>query len=187
MAFSEAVELGQACEQMHGGYHASSTTLRDMSPFEYAEVGGKATFNLIFETFYSKLFAEPEMAELFNESPEQRPAKEHGELLASFLLERFYKESDEVYRELIFEGKGHGLGRAHSRAKTCPRRSEEHRGRGFRKSQGYAWIGFLSAACDEVLAAKPSLVDTRNPVMKNKLLNSVVPLVFRFYGPWIES
>mmetsp|Transcript_597 Transcript_597/g.770 ORF Transcript_597/g.770 Transcript_597/m.770 type:complete len:187 (-) Transcript_597:3-563(-) len=111
------------------------------------ELGGREAFIAIFTRFYERLFADPLMKTLFNESKEERNAKEHGLLLGSFVLSSIVHDGS--YRKVLSKGIGHGLGYAHMRSKRCPMREKKHIGRGFTVNQSRAWLGHMTTACRE--------------------------------------
>mmetsp|Transcript_31425 Transcript_31425/g.50326 ORF Transcript_31425/g.50326 Transcript_31425/m.50326 type:complete len:205 (-) Transcript_31425:353-967(-) len=110
-------------------------------------LGGRDAFLAIFTRFYERLFADPLMRTLFNETPEQRKPEEHGLLLGSFILG--FVLGDGSYGRVLNTGVGHGLGHAHQRAKGCPMREKKHIGKGFTVNQSRAWLGHFTTACRE--------------------------------------
>uniref|UniRef100_A0A0G4FXN7 Uncharacterized protein n=1 Tax=Chromera velia CCMP2878 TaxID=1169474 RepID=A0A0G4FXN7_9ALVE len=140
-------------------------------------IGGRAVFVRIFVRFYARLFKDPVMLQLFNETPEVRPPEEHGELLAAFLLEKIGHSAKPTYTELRGDGKGHGVGVAHTRASQCPMRPRNHQGRGFTFDQGHAWLGNLHHACGEMGV----------PDFFRDLLLQWLAVFLKSYAPFIDA
>jgi len=175
-AVEEGLDLDRQCRGVSEG-------LFDIDSKDIKNIGGSLRFFDIFIRAYERFFADPHLRVLFNESPECRTAEEHGKLLGSFLLARI--SFDRTYSEMRVEGYGHGLGGAHARARNCPHRPAEHRGRRFLKSQGYAWLGHVSIAVDEVLA---DMKDSKKRyAFKLKLMNGLKDAVFEMYSPWVND
>jgi len=110
----------------------------------YVANGGREAFLETITAFYDRLLDDPLMTVLFNETREERPPEYHAKLLGSFLLSFLFSESG--YIDLVRSGEGHGLERAHTRAKNCPHRPEGHQGKGFTVRQRNAWIGHMHTA-----------------------------------------
>mmetsp|Transcript_15213 Transcript_15213/g.17229 ORF Transcript_15213/g.17229 Transcript_15213/m.17229 type:complete len:189 (+) Transcript_15213:146-712(+) len=112
-------------------------------------LGGRDGFLRIFSRFYERLHEDPLLNVLFNESAEERSPSAHAELLGSFILAATTK--DQTYFGLK---ERHGIPIAHQRAKNCPLRSEEHRGKGFTDNQSLCWLAHMSEACDDLGVAE---------------------------------
>jgi truncated hemoglobin YjbI len=139
-------------------------------------IGGHKVFLAVFTQFYTRLQADPVLKTLFNESAQERPARQHGELLGSFVL-RLLGHPQAGYARLLRQGKGHGLGMAHARAKGCPHRPASQRGRGFTWDQAHAWLGNMHGACD----------DLKLPESFRDSLVNYLAVALRFYGPMIHA
>jgi len=176
-----AVARGLQVEQDSRGF---SQGFFDLSKEELKSVGGNEAWLDIFIRAYERFFADPHMLTLFNETSTQRTPEEHGKLLGGFLLMRI-TYSDSTYVELRHQGIGHGLGGSHWRARNCPARKPEHQGKGFLKSQGYAWLGHVAFAVDDVLENVPR--SSNSDLFRKKILTGLYETVFQFYGPWVND
>lgn len=180
-ASRELIDIGQkihdeADRRLRERYQGVLNLVTKPSKADITVLGGKEVFLAIFTRFYEHLHNTPVLKTLFNESPKERTAKQHGTLLGSFVLQiTGYDRSP--YSKLMREGKGHGLGQGHSRAKSCPHRPKDHQGRGFTWDQAHAWLGCMDTACKE-MGASDEFRDT---------LVHWLSSAMAFYGPMIYA
>ena len=173
-AVIQGLELDRICRGISEG-------LFDISQRDIESIGGVACFHNIFIRAYERFFLDPHLSQLFNETPSQRSPEEHGKLLGGFLLLRIAQ--DDTYVLMRRAGYGHGLGEGHRRARMCPLRPEEDRGRRFLRSQALAWLGHVSIAVDEVLS---STNDSKiRHAFKLKLMNGLKDAVWEMYSPFV--
>jgi truncated hemoglobin YjbI len=180
-ASRELIERGQeihdeADRRVREDHQGMLQLMKKPTTGEINRLGGTEPFLEIFTRFYEHLHTTPVLRTLFNESPEERTASEHGQLLGSFVLQ-ITGYSRSPYSKLMREGKGHGLGYGHSRAKSCPHRPSKHQGRGFTWDQAHAWLGCMDRACRD-RGAPDDFRDT---------LVHWLSTAMKFYGPMIHA
>jgi truncated hemoglobin YjbI len=166
----------EADRRLRVEYNGVLGLVRKLTTADFNRLGGVDPFIAIFVRFYEHLHSTPVLKTLFNESLEERSAEEHGTLLGSFVMQiSGYGVSQ--YSKLLYKGKGHGLGKAHTRAKSCPHRPAGHQGRGFTWDQAHAWLGCMDLACRD-----KGIPDEFRDTLVHWLSSAMA-----FYGPMIEA
>ena len=145
---------------------------------EIRSMGGKDGVVRLFGFHYRRLFQDPRMSVLFDVSHQDSnvSAAAHGERLALALLGRWVGLKD--YARLRGGDLFSNLEGAHQRAKRCPLRSAETRGRGFTEDQRDSWLGHVWLAaeeagndqklCDKLAIHLASVIDVYAPFLASK-------------------